>query len=402
MTYGTLTTLGQDVFSKAWLRAPASTEIGRDTDAMFMWLWWFCVVWFVFLMGLMVYWVIKYRRRAGKIAPKSASHNTPLEIAWTIIPTLFLVYIFFRGFHGWIEKVVAPGDAVEMNLTGARWYWSLQYPNGAESPASTKIGAKDIPVFYMPAERSIKLKMQSADVMHAFWVPDFRIKQDLWPNRYSQMWFKAEKPDGSKTHPTISNDAKDEVAKALSGVPYSDHWLFCAEYCGDEHSEMAAIVRVVPEDAFNRWQDAIKNGTGTPAELGLAIWKQRCASCHTVDGGKNTGPTWKGIWGHQAQMAGGQMIMVDENYIRESILNPQAQIVMGFQGQNMPSFAGVLNDKQITSLVEYIKTLSDKGTLGDPAHPIGNDSGIGAPGTDVVKPGDLPGEVPEEKKPAPK
>lgn len=400
MTDKVLTTLGEDAFSKAWLRAPASTQIGLETDSMYMWLWWFCVAWFVFLMGLMVYWVIKYRRRPRQIAPRSAAHNTPLEIAWTIIPTLFLVYIFFRGFHGWIEKVVAPGDAIEMNLNAARWYWSLQYPNGAESPATTRIGAKDIPVFYMPAERSVKLKMQSADVMHAFYCPDFRVKQDLWPNRYSQVWFKPmAPPEGSEKHPVVSIDAKDEMAKALSGVPYQDHWLFCTLYCGDEHSEMAAIIRVVPEDAFNRWQEAIKNGNGTPAEIGQSIWKLRCSSCHTVDGGKNTGPSWKNIWGHQAQMMTGQAIMVDENYVRESILNPQAQIVMGFQGQNMPSFAGVLSDKQITSVIEYMKTLSDAGALGDPAHPAGNDAKVGAPGTDVA-PGAKPAEnaKPAEKK----
>lgn len=357
--------LAESIFAKWWLREPSSNIGDVDTDGMAMWLWWFCTVWFVGLMLLMFYWVVKYRRRAGKIAPRSAAHNAPLEIVWTIVPSLFLVYIFLRGFQGWASKVIAPGDAIQMNFVGAKWYWSLQYPTGVESPSTTKIGAKDVPVFYLPAERSIKLKMHSLDVMHAFWVPDFRVKQDLWPNRYSQVWFQPKTPpEDSPRHPTVTPDSPDEVAKALSGVPYKDHWLFCAEYCGDEHSEMAAVIRVVPEDAYNRWLLAIANA-GTPVENGQRIWKTRCSSCHTVDGGKNTGPTWLNLWATtNHEMSDGTIVTVNHDYVRESILTPQKHIVKGFEGQNMTSFAGILKDSDIDNVIEYMKTLS-KNSLPD-------------------------------------
>lgn len=360
-------TLADGFWRDLWLKHPAATEAGRETDFMFMWLWWFCVVWFVGLMVLMVILVIKYRRRPGTVAPKSPSHNTALEITWTIIPTLFLVWIFFQGFWGYINKLVAPGHAIDMNLTAFKWGWQLNYPNGAETPTTGRVGFRDIPVFYMPANTPVRLKMTSKDVLHAFWVPDFRIKQDVVPNRMMTVWFQAEGPAGASdpklvhTHPTIDPASADFKKRpdlvALSGAQYTEHLVFCAEYCGTEHSEMAAFIRVVDPAVYEAWHTAI--GTPSdPIELGKRLHKTKCASCHTVDGSPSTGPTWKDMYGKMETLADNSQVLVDDAYILESIYDPGKRIVKDFEKQNMTSFRGLLNEAQAKGLIEYMKSIS--------------------------------------------
>jgi cytochrome c oxidase subunit 2 len=346
----------------AWLRTPASTQQGRETDAMFMWLWWFCTMWFVGLMVLMIVLVIKYRRRPGQIAPRSPAHNTPLEIAWTIIPTIFLVYMFFKGFWGYIGNLVAPGHAVDMNLTAFQWGWQLNYPNGAETPTTHRLGFRDIKVFYFPAETPIRLKMQSRDVLHAFWVPDFRIKQDVVPNRLSTVWFQADAPpaDARDRHPEVSADSPEGRKRpdlvALSNVPYTEHIAYCAEYCGTEHSEMLALIRIIPQDAYAKWVEAI-NAPTDPVELGQRTFKTMCASCHNIDGA-GTGPEWRNLYGKMETLSDGSRVLVDDAYIIESIFDPARKIVKGFEKQNMTSFRGLLTPEKVQGIIAYMKTLS--------------------------------------------
>jgi cytochrome c oxidase subunit 2 len=376
---------------KLWLRAPESTAgpTAGETDAMFMWLWWFCVAWFVALMTLMVYFVVKYRRRPGRIAPWSPAHNTTVELAWTIIPSLFLVYIFFRGFHGYMGKVVAPGGAVELSLTGYKWNWEMTYPTGVKVDASTynkTIGARPVPVFYVPGDTTVRLRMNSRDVMHAFWIPDMRIKSDLVPNRYTGLFFKPKGPEqGSRRHPASKEEARESgknpdnipFIDAMAGVPYSDHWVFCAEYCGEEHSEMAAIIRVVPKEAFAVWlRDAAEGGDVPPVEKGKRIYAAKCASCHSNDGSGNTGPTWKNLFGSQRNFADGSSTTADENYIVQSIRYPAKQIVAGFQNQMTPWPEDLLPQKNVDAIIAYMKSISDKGGVIDiaPAPPTSDKS----------------------------
>lgn len=354
-----------DYWTRLLLREGGANEVARTTDDLYIMLWWFCVVWFVGLMGLMTYFVIKYRRRPGVPAQRSSSHNTPLEIVWTVIPTIFLVIMFFMGFWNYMDKVVAPGDSTELRLTGYKWSWKIEYPNGAESNAATVIGARAIPIFYMPENKNIRLRMNSQDVMHAFWVPDYRVKADLLPNRYTSIWFDTGMVDPAQKLPKIdplTNQPNPEVAV---GKPYDDHWVFCAEYCGDEHSEMAAIIRVVPEDVYNAWLNSIGEGSLTPVQIGERVWKTKCSSCHSVDGAANTGPTWKDIFGHEVEFTDGTKNTAEQmrdpvffaNYIRESIDVPSKKIVKGF-ANNMTPFKGLLKETQYDGLIEYMKTLS--------------------------------------------
>ncbi|GJQ29947.1 MAG: cytochrome c oxidase subunit 2 [Phycisphaerae bacterium] len=358
-----LFSLADGFWTRTWLRHPASTEVGRETDFMFIWLWWFCVIWFVGLMILMVIFVIKYRRKPGTIAPPSSSHNTPLEIVWTVIPSLFLVWIFFKGFYGYIDKIVAPGHAIDMNLTAFKWGWQINYPNGSETPTTGRVGFREIPVFYMPAKTPVRLKMQSKDVLHAFWVPDFRIKQDVVPNRLMTVWFEADGPNEKTTtrHEVVSKDSPEGKKRpdlvALSGAAYTEHLVFCAEYCGTEHSEMAAFIRVVEPSVYEAWHTAI--GTPSdPIELGKRLFKTKCASCHTDDGSSSTGPTWKDLYGKTETLKDGSQVLVDDAYILESIFEPGAKIVKGYEKQNMTSFRGLLNPSQVQGILEYMKSIS--------------------------------------------
>ncbi|MBS0196362.1 MAG: cytochrome c oxidase subunit II [Planctomycetes bacterium] len=365
-TAAPLFTAEENLFHRLFFLKSGGSDFAVHTDETYMWIWWFCVAWFVFLMGLMVYFVVKYRRKRGQIAPQSSSHNTALEVAWTVIPTLMLVYIFFRGFWGYMDKVIAPGEALEYTLIGKQWQWQMIYPNGEDTPVVTTLGAKSsVPVYYLPAEVAIRLRMNSQDVMHAFWVPDFRTKQDVLPNRYTTMWFRPKAPpEGAKVHPKSEMEAKSAKSApfipGLEGVPYEDHWVFCAEYCGDEHSEMAAILRVVPEDAWKKWMDWVTSGDalkGVPPEkIGEKLYQRNCQSCHSINGSDGTGPSWKNMYGHDAALRDGTSVKVDDNYIRESILNPTAKVVKGY-APAMPVFN--LKEKQILQLIAYMKTLSD-------------------------------------------
>jgi cytochrome c oxidase subunit II len=387
-THATLAsaTTEMSMWDKKWLREPAMTEAAKDTDYMFMWLWWFCVIWFVGLMAIMVFWCIKYRRKPGKIADRSPSHNLPLELAWTIIPTLFLVWIFFKGFWGYMEKMVpaSAGNALELKVTGYKWSWDMEYPNGLvlnRGISSTSFGGEAVPVFYVPADVPVKLRMNATDVMHSFWIPDFRVKQDLVPNRYTGMTFTAIGPKdgapGVHTHPASEDEAKRnrapvpgsslgriaaEFIPELAGAKYTDHWVFCAEYCGTLHSEMAAVIRVVSKEDYDKWMASmIKRSTPTdPVEWGKLLYRGKCMSCHSVDGSKNTGPTWLNMWGYEFEHADGSKHMSDDNHIVESIRNPAKHVRKGY-ANNMNAFSEAqLPAKQVEALIAYMKSLSDK------------------------------------------
>lgn len=377
------TALTSGFWHKLWLRSQPATELGESADWMFMFLWWFCVVWFVFLMGLMVFFIVKYRRFKGKAAPVSPSHSTPLEITWTVVPTILLAGIFYVGFRDYMKTMTPAGNAMELRLAGQKWLWRMEYPNGFTVDSGSSgayIGAEPSPVFYVPAETPIKLRMNSADVMHSFWIPDFRIKQDVMPNRFTYMSFTAKAPgsdaarmpetDGMAKSPT-PNPMRYQVAppfiKELAGTPYTDHWVFCAEYCGELHSEMMAIIRVVPKEAYAKWLELTqeKAESGSPIEVGARIYKANCASCHSIDGQTGTGPTWKNWYGYEHDYVDGSKIMADENHMVESIRVPAKHIRGGYQNQMTAWSESMLSPKKVDALIAYMKSLSDKGPAPD-------------------------------------
>jgi len=330
----------QGLLERLWFSEPGAT-FAADIDNLFLFIFWLCTVFFVGLMGAMTYFVIKYRRRPGVPQQRSASHNTPLELAWSVGPLLLLAVIFFWGFESYLALNVAPANAEEINVTAQKWSWNLEYDNGAQTTESIDnlIADKQVPVFAVPLGEPIKLIMSSQDVIHSFWIPNFRVKFDVFPFRYTTMWFEA--------------------------TSLGDHYVFCAEYCGEQHSQMAAILRVMSPADYKQWkQDNKLDENIAPRDLGKILYVTKaCNSCHSIDGSPNTGPTWDGLYGKtETVLVDGQpqTITADENYIRESILVPAAKIVEGYPNQ-MNSYQGQLTDRELNGLIAYIKTLSEQG-----------------------------------------
>ena len=305
----------------AWMPPAASTG-AHHTDFVFYFIYWVAVFFFVLIVALMVYFAARYRRRAaGARAPGAATHNTALEITWSAIPLVLVVVMFYLGYRGFLDMVNPPADALPILVTGQKWVWSFTYPNGH---SDTEL--------HVPVDRPIQLTLWSSDVIHSFYVPAFRIKRDAVPGRYNKIWFEATKP--------------------------GEYLALCAEYCGTQHSDMLARVVVHEPGGHESWLAEASDPfrTRSYAEVGRLIHQKRCAGCHSVDGSANIGPTFKGIWGHEVALRDGTSVLVDENYIRESILYPQKQIVKGYDPV-MPTFQGQLKDREILALIEYIKEL---------------------------------------------
>lgn len=296
----------------------------REVDGLYLFLVWLSVFFFVLISAMLGWFVWRYRKSRATGGPTPyITHHTGLELTWSVIPLLVLIVIFFWGFHGFIEAGVAPNDAMEIQVTGKKWLWTFEYPNGTRSINS----------LHVPVGKPVKLVMSSEDVIHSFFLPDFRVKQDVLPNRYTQLWFNPEK----------------------AGV----YQVFCAEYCGKSHSDMLAKVSVDDEATYKKWlEEGDEELKKMPLpELGKLIYENRgCATCHSVDGTRGQGPSLKGIWGHEQKLADGKTALVDGNYIRESILEPQAKIAVGFE-PIMPTFQGLLREREILGVIEYIKSL---------------------------------------------
>ncbi|MEW6051536.1 MAG: cytochrome c oxidase subunit II [Candidatus Zixiibacteriota bacterium] len=305
-----------------WL-PPANSTIAGEVDPLFHFILYGSIAMFAIVAAGILYFSWRYRRRGADRLNAAATHNTPLEIIWTVIPTILVMIVFVWGFKTFIKMHVAPKDALEIKVTAQKWFWTFDYPTGANS-------VNDLVV---PLGKPVKLLMSSRDVIHSCFVPNFRIKQDVLPNRYTITWFEATKA--------------------------GTYDMFCTEFCGKGHSEMLGKVRVVSDREYLAWQDAnAQLGTGlTPEEYGAQLYKSKaCFTCHSVDGTRLVGPSFKGRFGQREQMTDGAQLLVDENYIRESILQPKAKVVTGYDPV-MPTYQGVLKDQQIDALIAYIKSL---------------------------------------------
>jgi cytochrome c oxidase subunit II len=303
---------------------PASSTVAGNVDSVFYLILGVGIFFFILVISLAAFFIFKYHRRAGVPSAQTADHNIKLEIVWTVIPLIIVIIIFFMGFSVFLKLNIAPKDALEIKVTGQKWMWTFDYPNGATT-------ANDLMV---PAGKPIKLIMSSTDVIHSFFVPDFRVKMDVLPNRYTTLWFEAPNP--------------------------GEHEIFCSQYCGRGHSEMVGRVKVLSEIDYANWLQTGTTSTkeGSLVEQGADLYKTKgCVACHTIDGGPSVGPTYKGLYGSTVKFSIGTTVLADDNYLRESILEPNAKIVAGFQPV-MPGFQGVLKDREIDALIAYIKSLS--------------------------------------------
>lgn len=267
------------------------------------------------------FFAIRYREREKYSTPDELHGSIVLETTWSIIPFVVSMTIFLGGAYVYFEQYTPPADAMEIYVVGKQWMWKIQHGTGQ----------REINELHIPVGRKIKLTMTTEDVLHDFFVPAFRTKADIVPGRYTYLWFEATKP--GKYH------------------------LFCAEYCGLNHSGMGGWVYVMDQRDFDNWLSGNTSGQ-TPVELGKDLFENKlgCASCH-AGGPQQRGAKLEGIYGKEVKLLGGQTVVADDQYIRNSILNPASQIVEGFQ-PIMPTFKGQVTDEQLNGLVAYIKSLS--------------------------------------------
>ncbi len=306
-----------------FLLPPQKSTIAADVDALFHFINLVSAVILIGIVVAMVYFVWQYKRKSNNDVTSLVDHNTTLEVTWTAIPLVLIIFVFMWGFSDFMKMRTAPGDAYEIHVTGKSWLWEYTYVNGG----------KVLNDLYVPAGRPIKLVMTSSDVLHSFYVPDYRIKQDVVPGRYTTVWFEVIEPGESI--------------------------IFCTEYCGRSHSNMMGKVYALEQSEFDEW---LKSSGGRPEDVPLVEWGQQlyassgCQACHSLDGSAIIGPSFQGAWESQRQFTDGSTGVVDENYIRESIAYPNAKLVQGYQPV-MPSYEGTFSDDDLSAIIEFIKSL---------------------------------------------
>ena len=299
---------------------PAVTEIAHSWDALYSFLLIASFISCVLVIGGMIYFAIKHRRRGPDDVTPYISHNTTLEFLWSFIPFVIFMFVFVWGWKVFYATRSGRDAGLEIAVEAQQWNWSFIYKNGR----------RVVGEFYVPVGQDVKLVMTSKDVIHSFFVPAFRNKQDVIPGRYTAYWFRA-----------------DQVG---------DYQVFCTEYCGDQHSAMQAKVHVVERPVYEKWMSTEAYKGLSSVDVGQKVYKGACIACHSLDKPGPIAPSWKGLWGKDEKMSDGLVVHVDENYIRESILNPKAKIVAGYNPV-MPSYAGQLSEQEILGVIDFIKTL---------------------------------------------
>jgi len=276
----------------------------------------------VVIFGAIFYFAVRYRRRSDYELPHSQHTGMALEIIWSVIPFGLTMIMFGWGASIFFRESRPPDDAMNINVVGKQWMWKLQHMEGQ----------REINELHIPLGRAVRLRMTSEDVIHSFYVPVFRVKQDVLPGRYTQLWFHPTKP--GKYH------------------------LFCAEYCGTKHSGMIGWVYVMEPADYQAWLSG-GAGEGSLASRGEQLFQSlACINCHKEDG-SGRGPMLVDLFGKTVEIEGGKPVVVDEAYLRESILTPQAKIAKGFQ-PIMPTFQGLVTEDQLLQLIEYIKSKGKK------------------------------------------
>lgn len=300
---------------------PAATNIAGQVNNLYSFLLWTSFIGCAILIGGMIYFVWKYKRKTNNDKTPYISHNTFLEFLWSFIPLVLFLAVFGWGWWIYHQMRQMPENALEVHVFGRQWSWEFVYKSGKTSGAEMVV----------PVNTPVKLIMTSKDVLHSFYIPSMRIKQDVIPGTYTTLSFKSEK--------------------------LGDFHVFCAEYCGTTHSGMLAKVKVVTMAEYEKWIQENEEGM-TLAEKGQKYMTDKgCVACHSVDGSAKAGPTWKALFGATRTFDDGSSSNADENYIRESILNPNVKVVKGFGKGVMPTFQGQLNEDQLNALIEFIKTL---------------------------------------------
>lgn len=295
----------------------ASTMAGR-VDALFFFVTGVTVFFTSLIAVVILCFAIRYRRRTERELPQPIHGSTALEIFWSVVPLAIVMVIFFWGTSVYFAMARPPADAMEIYVVGKQWMWKLQHPDGQ----------REINELHVPVGRSVKLIMTSEDVIHAFFIPEFRVKADVVPGRYSNIWFEATKP--------------------------GRYNLFCAEYCGTGHSKMIGSVHAMEPAAYEEWLNS--RAEGSPALEGRKLFlKLQCVTCHSATA-QARAPILEDLYRRSVQLKDGRSTIADENYLRESILSPGTKVVAGFE-YIMPTFQGQVTEEQVLQLIAFIKSL---------------------------------------------
>ncbi len=290
---------------------------------------------------LVIIFAIKYRRRSEAELPRGIEGSLKLEVAWSVIPLIIALSFFFWGAKLFFAMNRPPNDALEVYVVGKQWMWKIQHADGQ----------REINELHVPVNRAVRLTMTSEDVIHDFFVPAFRMKKDVLPGRYTTAWFEASKP--------------------------GRYHLFCAQYCGTKHSAMIGWINVMEPSDYQAWLSGGAASESLAAAGAKLFQRHACNTCHRPDS-LARGPNLEGLFNKEVQLSEGRTVVADESYIRESILTPNAKIVMGFQ-PIMPTFQGLVSEEELLQLVAYVKSLSKPTLLPLPAGE-GRGEGRPAPG----------------------
>lgn len=331
------------------------SDVAVAWDSLYDFLVYLSIFFFILIMGAVVVFAIRYKAKPG-VKAKYITDNHLIEGLWTFVPFVLLMVIFVWGYVVYNKMVRSPADAYEIRVVGKQWLWQFQYDDGRTT----------INEVFVPTHKPVKFVMTSTDVLHSMFIPNFRVKQDVVPGLYSSVWFEANLP--------------------------GKHQIFCTEYCGAAHSQMLAQVIALDEPEWNAWKNGKKILTDSIPKAGTKLTQvspvtdttkttsaaatipqptlslveqgknhfkgKGCVACHSVDGSPkgNLGPTLKGAFGNNVALISGASVTRDENYLRESIENPMAKIVKGFNPV-MPTFKGQLSETEMGALIAYIKSL---------------------------------------------
>ncbi len=310
---------------------PDASNFVHKVDQTFMIILGICFFFLIGLTAVMIYFIVRYNRKRNPKATQIVG-STALEVTWTVIPTVLALLMFYYGWAGWRPMKNPPKTARQVIATARMWNFSFAYENGKTSDK-----------LYVPVNEPVTIKLQSLDVIHSFYIPAFRLKEDMVPGRQKIMWF-------------------------IPQVKGSYH-IFCAEYCGLRHSYMSSTVEVLPKEDFNKWYTdtthvAVATEGEEPGAAGFAILqKNGCTACHSSDGSKLVGPSYLGIWGEkQVVIENGQekTVTIDSAYVRQSIYDPNSQIVKGYQKGLMQPYTGVITNADISNIIGYLKSLKEQ------------------------------------------
>lgn len=348
-----LSLLIQDPAASGQVHAPAQTPDAYGqlpklastfghVDGLFYFTYAVCIFFFVLIVAVLLFSVVKYRRKTWDQPPQSnTTHNTPLEVVWTVIPLIIVMVMFAWGYMGARDMTVVPLEASRntYKATAKQWNWTFSYPNDP---------AQSYNEVWLQVKKPAQFLLESSDVLHAFYMPAMRVKRDVIPGRYQSIWFEP--------------------------IEVGDYHLFCAEYCGKDHSRMYAKVHVVSAEEYakrpwDKWDDSTP---AAAAKSGESLYSQLCAACHSVNGTPGVGPSWKGLFvknadgtvtGRQREVIENgetKTITVDDAYIVESVHKPEAKKVaeLPYRNNAMTAFPN-LEERKIKGVIEYMKSLAD-------------------------------------------